>query len=174
MFLTADSDSGKDIILTDNIFIDISRFLSFNVTAVFNSLSHQNGQLLTLHDLAPRCKSIRIINDDSLEDFKHKLHQMNWSRVNRVDEVNDKCNIFINEFSGISEKVFPNMFVRSNNGTVRTQNKTWIIKGIKQSCKTKRNFIFQLECLRTNKNWSLQKVLKVTQEGNTKIKSNVL
>ena len=62
-----------------NIFIDISQFISYTITPIFNGSSDQDAQLLMIsthysHMPKQKSKTIRKINKDTISDFINKLN----------------------------------------------------------------------------------------------------
>jgi hypothetical protein len=62
----------------DNIFNDISQFLSYTVTPIFNYLSDHDAQLLKIstdysHMPTQKSKTVRNINMYMISDFNNKL-----------------------------------------------------------------------------------------------------
>jgi hypothetical protein len=61
----------------DNIFIDISKFLSYDVTPVFNCLSDHDAQLLMISTDCfhiPKSKTVRKVNMYTIPEFINKLN----------------------------------------------------------------------------------------------------
>lgn len=78
-------------------------------------------------------KAFREINEEKIENFQLALQNENWDEVYNEENVNRKCNSFLNTFLLIFENNFPLVFKKKEDIT----NK-WITKGIRLSCKHKR------------------------------------
>jgi hypothetical protein len=77
-------------------------------------------------------KAFREINEEKIENFQLALQNENWDEVYNEENVNRKCNSFLNTFLLIFENNFPLVFKKKEDIT----NK-WITKGIRLSCKHK-------------------------------------
>jgi hypothetical protein len=108
------------------VFLDSSRFEEYTVTPISNGLSDHVAQLLTL--------SIKVFNLPTSKS-KSKSSNESWDTVFNSDNVNDMFNSFLNNYLRIFHSSFPphRIIIKKN-----TTNNNWITKGIKISCKNKR------------------------------------
>lgn len=128
--------------IIDNIFIDQDKFNLININPVKNGLSDHDAQLVTLYNIFPynkikqSYKVVRQINDSTIKHFRENLEQIDWNEVYQEPDANLKFNIFHDKFVGIFENSFPKKIVKQN--FKKPCKKPWITRGIRTSCKNKR------------------------------------
>jgi len=96
----------------DNIFIDVSQFEGYTITLVINRMSDHDAQLLTIstdYTYIPtyRSKSVRKINKYTVSDFIDKLSCKSWVSIFSNEDVNARCNSFLNIYLRIYYSSFP-------------------------------------------------------------------
>lgn len=139
-FPTRVTDNSKSLI--DNIFIDIARSPNLTVNPIINGLSDHDGQVLIISGISPQTKAkscnmmFRCINTENLISFCNSLQYTDWGPIYNAKNVNDKYNLFLNDFISLFEANFPKKTAQRNLSV--PTNKSWITQGIKNSCKRKR------------------------------------
>jgi hypothetical protein len=134
---------------TDNVFIDSSRKEHISIEPVINGLSDHDAQLLVIKNIESISnyhnyrKRTRLINKDTVKEFITHLSNKNWNSVSNSNDVNSKFNTFINIFLRNFEANFPTKTAKRI-----SENNEWITKGIKTSCKHKRDLY--LNCQSSN------------------------
>ena len=123
--------------MIDNIFIDGSS--NYTIKPHINGLSDHDAQLLIVQKFAPTTSShetnyIRNINQYTLAEFQILLSWEQWEDVFGADDVNIMFNNFLNAYLICYYSSFDKKHVPKFNST----NNEWITKGIKVSCRKKR------------------------------------
>jgi exonuclease III len=132
--------------LLDVLFIDTAIHDGARVRPVTNGLSDHDTQILLLtraellhKQKAPRIQS-RMINDRTTNSFLSLLEEELWDQV--YDPLNlstnRSFNIFLNTFLRHYEASFPIIHIMNGD-----RQNGWITKGIKLSCKKKRELLTQ-------------------------------
>jgi hypothetical protein len=78
----------------------------------------------------------RLICRNSVSNFQKLLKTETWVNIYKHDDVNDTFNSFLNTFLLIFEHCFPVQYLTSKS---KSNNKEWITKGIRVSCRQKRS-----------------------------------
>ena len=124
----------------DTIFLDTLNYDSYSVSPFSNGLSDHEAQFLTIVQInyvnKYIQKSYRKINKTTINNFLSQLSQENWDSVIGEKDVNHTFNSFLNSFLLIFNSCFPIIHRVSTNQ--KNTNTAWITKGIKISCKHKR------------------------------------
>jgi hypothetical protein len=125
--------------LIDNIFIDNRRHYTIKLHK--NGLSDHDAQLITLNNFSLPFSNIeptyiRSINKNTIDEFQLQLSWEQWDNIFGNNNVNDMFNNFLNTFLRCYYCSFLKKEIKSN----ATHNQ-WIRKGIKISCKKRRNFL---------------------------------
>jgi exonuclease III len=123
----------------DNIFIDKLKNNEYTVEPMVNGLSDHDAQLLTLYNRNGNNQeklSIRkrIINSDTIAQFKVMLSYENWSTTFEENNIDISFQAFVNTYIRNFYHCFPYKKVLNN-----YNKKAWITKGIKTSCQKKRD-----------------------------------
>lgn len=139
----------------DNIFVESHNLGKYKIKPLINALSDHDAQVIQLHNIQltmkqetkyPKFKRIRTINNTSIAHFRADLKNENWVEVFTHNDTNSQFNSFHSNFLRIFEANFPNKSV-----TVKdNKQKQWLTKGIKVSCKKKRELY--LLCRTTSDN----------------------
>jgi hypothetical protein len=126
--------------LIDSIFLDNTKYNNISVYPYENGLSDHVAQILTLGNIKgplqkyTHTKKTRLIDDKSTANFQSYLREEAWDSVYNSDDVNRMFNNFHCILLRHIENSFPIQY-KSH----RTKHNDWITKGIKISCKRKRN-----------------------------------
>ena len=123
--------------MIDNIFIDGSS--NYTIKPHINGLSDHDAQLLVVQKFAPTISSyetnyMRNINQYALAEFQILLSWEQWEDVFGADDVNSMFNNFLSTYLRCYYSSFDKRQVPNFNST----NNEWITKGIKVSCRKKR------------------------------------
>ena len=148
----------NDSLETGIIKTDISDHFPIFVATKNFSLSNYPAKMTFLN---------RIINNESVEKFQTEQSTTNWNDVTTTQCPNKSYNLFINKFSQIYEKHFPQKTI-----TKKTQNliSPWITKGLTKSSKQKQKLYIKFLKKRSKINESNYKNYKNLFE---KIKNNL-
>jgi hypothetical protein len=125
----------------DTIFMDTFKYDSHSASSLSNGLSDHEAQLLTIVQSTNygdeyTKHSYRKINTSTINDFLIQLSHENWDSVIGEKDVKLSFNSFFNSFLIIFNSCFP---IIHRVSTKRKNLKTaWITKGIRISCKHKR------------------------------------
>jgi hypothetical protein len=125
--------------LIDNIFINYTR--NYNVNLCANGLSDHDAQLITINGItitkgSIRSVNIREINKESIKEFQFLLSWEQWEDIFDNEDVNNMFNNFLNTYLRCFYASFPIRTKKAN-----SNQSTWITKGIRTSCKRKRQLI---------------------------------
>lgn len=127
--------------LIDNIFINIT---GMNIVSkvLEMGLSDHSQQLIIVNDYFSEFTSSskeerRCFNKKSLNKFQGIVSSADWSSVYNVTNVEKKMEAFYEVFLTCFEAAFPPYLAERD----RCSQKSWITKGIKKSCKTKRELL---------------------------------
>jgi hypothetical protein len=122
----------------DNIFIDFSRWNSFQIFPLINGLSDHEAQYLCINNIF-KCQSRinrlvkkRLITQSGVSTFTELLKLESWDNILNQTDVNHSFNLFFNIFLIAFYSCFPIQYVTHN-----ITNNQWITTGIKTSCKHK-------------------------------------
>jgi len=123
----------------DNIFIDKTKNSDYTVESIINGLSDHDAQELVLHNTKiinqkPQFTVKRLINNNTIVQFKLNLSYENWSDTFTEDDVDTKFKNFLNVYLRNFYHSFPYKKVHINHN-----KKAWLTKGIKISCQRKRD-----------------------------------
>ena len=97
----------------DNVFIDISQFVSYTTTSILSGLSDDDDAHLLMfstdysHIPMEKSKTIRKINKHTISDFFNKLSNESWDTISNSDNVNAMFNAFLNVYLRIFSSRFP-------------------------------------------------------------------
>jgi hypothetical protein len=121
----------------DNIFVDRGR--NYTIKPYVNGLSDHDAQLLILNDMIHKVNStktfrIRNINKNTIAEFQLLLSMEQWEDVFNVTDVNIMFKNFLNTYL----RCYNATFLKVNISTSNLINNGWITKGIKVSCKRKK------------------------------------
>jgi hypothetical protein len=138
--------ASKSVTLIDNIFIDNRR--NYTIKPCINGLSDHDAQLMTLtNSYLPINNTeptfIRNINKNTTAEFQLHLSWEQWDNVFGDNDINNIFNNFLNTFL----RCFNSSFLKKEIKFTNT-NKQWITKGIKTSCKKKKELL--LMCRHSN------------------------
>ena len=141
----------------DNIFIDTSKMGNYTISPIINGLSDHDAQFITLYssNMRPTSKnyrSIRNINDHTINYFLTKLSCETWDNIFSTDDVNIMFNFFLDTYLKMTYSSFPLKRVQ-----LSKKHKNWITLGILTSCKQKRELF---TACRNNNNPDLLKHYK--------------
>jgi hypothetical protein len=122
--------------LINNIFIDNGRH--YTIKPRINGLSDHDAQLITLNNFSLPLSNtepsyIRNINKNTIAEFHLQLSWEQWDNIFGNNNVNGRFNNFLNTHLRCYYSSFSKKEIKSN----ATQN-LWITKGIKISCKKKK------------------------------------
>jgi hypothetical protein len=126
--------------LIDSIFLDNAKYNNISVHPFENGLSDHVAQILTLGNIKipyqkyTYTRKTRLVDDKSIANFQSYLREEAWDSVYNSDDVNR----MFNNFHCILLRHFENSFPIQYK-SYRTKHNDWITKGIKISCKRKRN-----------------------------------
>jgi hypothetical protein len=127
--------------LIDSIFIDKAKYNNTSVYPFENGLSDHVAQILIVKKIKIPLQNYtymgktRIIYAESIANFQSYLREETWDSVYNSDDVNGMCN----NFHCILIRHFENSFPITNK-SYRNKYNNWITKGIRISCKRKRDF----------------------------------
>jgi hypothetical protein len=134
----------------DNFFIVNTRLHSFFVSPIVNGLSDHDAQYLILKKVFSQNKSsgfprkTRLMCLNSVSNFQEILKNETWVNIYEHDDVNDTFNSLLNTFLLIFEHCFPVQYPISKS---KSNNKEWITKDIRVSCRRKRSlYILSRSC----------------------------
>ena len=121
----------------DNIFLNITCFEDYYVYPIKNDLSDHDGQMVKLKIELPTffgaINLVRKVNDYTITDFLDKLSKESWEGTFNNENIDLILNSFLNTYLRIYYSSFPPTRINT-----RTNLKTWISQGIRNSCKYKR------------------------------------
>ena len=80
----------------------------------------------------------RNISDQSIDKFKQKLSNINWSNIKLLQNVNDAYSKFLEFFLSLNNECFPKIKVKLK---PQRQFNPWIIKGIRKSSKKSKDYM---------------------------------
>lgn len=126
--------------LIDSIFIDNGKFNNISVHPFENGLSDHVAQILILGNIEvplqkhKSTRKTRRIDKDSIDNFQSCLREEAWDTVYNSDDANRMFNNFHCILLRHFESSFPIQYT-----TYRNKHNEWITKGIRVSCKRKRN-----------------------------------
>ena len=140
----------------DNIFVD--KRSSYTIKPYINGLSDHYAQLLTLNDWAQPISItkpvyIRNINKHTTAEFQSLLSWEQWQDVFGVSNVYIMINNFLNTYF----RCYYTSFLKINISKFYQSHNEWITKGIKVSCKRKKE-LFVL--CKINNNHNLKRYYK--------------
>jgi exonuclease III len=140
LFSTRISNTSSTTI--DNIFIDNRN--SYSIQPHINGLSDHDAQILKLNGIMqpiniPKTNTIRKINNQTITEFHSLLSWELWEDVFETNNVNTMFNNFLNTYLRCYYSSFKKINVSSSNQS----HNEWITKGIKISCKRKKE-LFEL------------------------------
>ena len=120
-----------------DIFVDKGR--NYTIKPYINGLSDHDAQLLILNDMVQKVNStksffIRNINKNTIAEFQFLLSMEQWEDVFNVTDVNIMFKNFLNTYL----RCYNATFLKVNISTSNLINNRWITKGIKVSCKRKK------------------------------------
>ena len=99
----------------------------------------------------------RIINADSIQEFRDILSEMNWGNLYSISNPNDAYEYFLKVFSGIYDLAFP---LKTISVKRKNQQNTWMTKGLLKSSKRKQKLYEKFVKKRTPRNESIYKSYK--------------
>ena len=76
----------------------------------------------------------RIINADSIQEFRDILSEVNWGNLYLISNTNDAYEYFLKVFSGIYDLGFP---LKTISVRKKTLQNPWMTKGLSKSYKRK-------------------------------------
>jgi len=126
--------------LIDSIFVDNGKFNNISVHPFENGLSDHVAQILILGNIEvplqkhKSTRKTRRIDKDSIDNFQSCLREEAWDTVYNSDDANRMFNNFHCILLRHFESSFPIQYT-----TYRNKHNEWITKGIRVSCKRKRN-----------------------------------
>jgi hypothetical protein len=128
----------------DNIFFENRRH--YTIEPCINGLSDHDAQLITLNNFSLPFSNteptyIRNINKNTIAEFQLQLSWAQWDNIFGNNNVNDMFNNFLNTYLRCYYSSFLKKEIKSN-----ATHKQWITKGIKMSCKKRRNFFLLCRC----------------------------
>jgi exonuclease III len=130
--------ANSSVTAIDNIFVNMSR--NYTISPFINGLSDHDTQLINLKDVmlpkqACETQLIRKINNHTIAKFQLKSSYENWDEIFVEDDVNTLFNTFHNIYLRISlYSCFTKKKINS-----KQNNNSWMTKGIRISCKNKRD-----------------------------------
>ena len=133
---------GNSSSTIDNIFVHSSLLEGHSVSRIVNGLSDHDAQLLILKSICSQTnvkhkyQLLRKVNPVAIETFLSLIKEQEWQDVYSADNADDKYNAFLNTFIMLFESCFP--LERSKQGTFSNRQPGWMTKGIRVSCRTKR------------------------------------
>jgi len=150
----------------DNIFID--RRSSYTIKPYINGLSDHNPQLLTFNDLVqPICITkpiyIRNINKHTTAEFQSLRSWEQWKDVFGVNNVNIIFNNFLNTYL----RCYHSSFLKVNVAKFNQLLNEWITKGIKVSCRRKKELFVLCKIINNHNLKLLQKILFNVDKSNS-------
>ena len=125
----------------NNIFIETYKFINYTASPLYKGLSDHDAELLIINDVNLQLQNhhiyiIRNINNYSVEEFKTRLSYESWDSIfgyNGDIDVDIVFKSFLNNYLRIFYTSFPPLKIIE-----RSNNKSWIIPGIRISCRRKR------------------------------------
>jgi hypothetical protein len=135
---------------------------------VINGLFDHDAQRLVFKNIESisNChnyrKRTRFINKDTVKEFITHLINTSWNSVSDSHDIDLKFNTFLNNFLRNFEMSFPTKTVKR-----MFENNEWIVKGIKTSCKHKRDLY--LNCHSSN-----NQLMKIHYRKYSKILTQVI
>lgn len=122
--------------LIDNIYVNKQE--NYSVEVIKTALSDHNGIFLSDDQINISNKHFiykRIYSDIKLQELNDKLSQQDWSQVYEEELVNVAFEFFHTTLCKLIKSTFPLTKIDINKHRLNN----WITKGIRTSCKTKRN-----------------------------------
>jgi hypothetical protein len=134
----------------DNIFIDVSKLINYDVYPHINGLSDHDAQIIKVMNLNIReqnktTQTTRSFNKHSISDFKLELSLETWEDIFGGNDVNIIFNNFLNTYLRIFYSSFTKRKIKS-----KPKTNAWLTTGIRNSCRNKRNLY--LQCRNSNDN----------------------
>ena len=99
----------------------------------------------------------RIINAESIQEFRDILSEANWGNLYSISNPNDAYEYFLKVFSGICDLAFP---LKTISVKTKTQQNPWMTKGLLKSSKRKQKLYDKFLKTRTSRNESIYKAYK--------------
>jgi len=158
----------------DNIFVDKGR--NYTIKPYINGLSDHDAQLLILNDMVQKVNStksffIRNINKNTIAEFQFLLSMEQWEDVFNVTDVNIMFKNFLNTYL----RCYNATFLKVNISTSNLINNRWITKGIKVSCKRKKELFVLCKIINNdNLKQHYKKILSDTDKNNSQCKKITL
>jgi hypothetical protein len=126
--------------LIDNIFVDGRR--GYSIEPCVNGLSDHDAQLIIFRSISVPINTlesmvVRNINKNNIDAFQRLLSWEQWDNIFGNDNVNDAFNNFHNTYLRCFYTCFPKKVIKQHN----IINSKWITKGIRTSCKRKRELL---------------------------------
>ena len=127
--------------LLDILFIDISIYPNALICPFINGLLDHDAQILYSTESkspfkqkkVPRIQ-LRLINDSTINSFMSELKDELWDQVMNTFNTNENFNLFLDTSIKHFEATFPITYINHKN-----RQNNWISKGIRISCKKKRD-----------------------------------
>ena len=114
----------------------------------------------------------RIINADSIQDFRDILSEVNWENLYSISNPNDAYQYFLKVFSGIYDLVFP---LKTFSVKKRTLQNLWMIKGLLKSLSKRKQKLYEkFEKKRSPRNENIYKAYKSLFESLKKKSKNII
>jgi hypothetical protein len=119
----------------------MSKYDNYFASSLSNGLSDDEAQLITIvkssnQEHGNMKQSYRKIDKATINDFLFQLSHETWDPVIGGNDVNFTFNSFLNSFLLIFNSCFPIIYRESSKR--KNFKSAWITKGIKISCKRKR------------------------------------
>ena len=99
----------------------------------------------------------RYINDETMNNFKNKLNEINWENIKTIECPESAYNLFLQQFSAAYENAFPKVKIKIK---IKNLLSPWISKGILKSSKKKQKLYDKYLKNRTYKNEKNYKTYK--------------
>ena len=99
----------------------------------------------------------RYINDETMNNFKNKLNEINWENIKNIECPESAYNLFLQQFSAAYENAFPKVKIKIK---IKNLLSPWISKGILKSSKKKQKLYDKYLKNRTYKNEKNYKTYK--------------
>jgi hypothetical protein len=133
----------------DNIFVDKGR--NYTIKPQINGLSDHDAQLLVLNNIVKirnnnKSFSVRNINKKTIAEFQLLLSMELWEDVFNVTDVNSMFNNFLKTYI----RCYNTTCEKINISTSNLINNGWITKGIKVSCKRKKELFVLCKIINTD------------------------
>ena len=125
-------------------------------------------------DLTPLPISVEIskryFNENSLQMFKDRLHEITWEEVLAISDPNKAYEVFLTKFLLMYDEIFPKVKVKLKRKTLASP---WITKGIMKSSKMKQKLYDRFLKNKTYQNETTYKnYRKLFEAIKTKAKKN--